>query len=66
MASITGLLRTALSDYRKLRSRVGLQTYTEPQMLEKLTAAGFTARRDAHNLGHNPGRMTFVARRAPG
>lgn len=61
IAAVTGLVKTALSDYRKLRSRVGLQTYTEPQIVAKLTAAGFTASRAPRNLGHNPRRMTFVA-----
>jgi SAM-dependent methyltransferase len=62
IAAFTGLVRTALSDYRKLRSRVGLQTYAESDMLARLAAAGFTASRATTNLGHNPWRMTFVAR----
>ena len=61
IAAFMGLVRTALSDYRKLRARVGLQTYSEPQMLAKLTAAGFDAVREPANLGHNPRRMTFTA-----
>ena len=31
-------------------------------MLAKLKAAGFAARRASDNIGHNPARMTFVAR----
>jgi ubiquinone/menaquinone biosynthesis C-methylase UbiE len=63
--ALLGLVSTALSDYRQLRSRVGLQRYSEAEMLAKLTAGGFTAARADSNLGHNPWRMTFVARPAP-
>lgn len=59
-----GLVRTALSDYRQLRTRVGLQHYGEAEMIGKLAAAGFTAARAHLNIGHNPSRMTFVARHA--
>jgi hypothetical protein len=59
-----GLLSTALSDYRLLRSRIGLQRYSEAEMVAKLAAAGFTASRAHSNIGHNPWRMTFVARHA--
>jgi ubiquinone/menaquinone biosynthesis C-methylase UbiE len=57
-----GLASTALSDYRQLRTRVGLQRYGESEMIEKLTRAGFSATRAPANIGHNPWRMTFVAR----
>jgi ubiquinone/menaquinone biosynthesis C-methylase UbiE len=62
--ALYGLARTALSDYRQLRSRVGLQRYGEAEMIAKLAAAGFTASRALVNIGHNPWRMTFVARHA--
>jgi ubiquinone/menaquinone biosynthesis C-methylase UbiE len=62
--ALYGLASTALSDYRQLRTRVGLQRYSEDQMIEKLAAAGFTASRAHLNIGHNPWRMTFVARHA--
>ena len=62
--ALIGLLSTALSDYRQLRSRIGLQRYSEAEMVAKLTAAGFTASRAPRNIGHNPWRMTFVARHA--
>ena len=62
--ALWGLVRTALSDYRQLRSRVGLSTYSEADMLAKLKAAGFTATRAPVNIGHNRWRMTFVARPA--
>jgi ubiquinone/menaquinone biosynthesis C-methylase UbiE len=62
--ALIGLVSTALSDYRQLRSRVGLQRYGEAEMIAKLAAAGFTASRAHFNIGHNPWRMTFVARHA--
>lgn len=62
--ALIGLLSTALSDYRQLRSRVGLQRYSETGIIAKLADAGFTASRAHANIGHNPWRMTFVARPA--
>src|SRR5579871_875068 len=62
--ALWGLLSTALSDYRQLRSRIGLQRYGEADMIAKLAAAGFTASRAPRNIGHNPWRMTFVAQHA--
>jgi ubiquinone/menaquinone biosynthesis C-methylase UbiE len=62
--ALTGLLSTLLSDYRQLRSRLGLQRYRETDMIGRLEASGFSASRAPQNIGHNPGRMTFVARPA--
>ncbi len=62
--ALIGLVSTALSDYRQLRAKVGLQRYSEAQMIAKLSAAGFSASRAHFNIGHNPWRMTFVARLA--
>jgi ubiquinone/menaquinone biosynthesis C-methylase UbiE len=62
--AVIGLVSTALSDYRQLRSRVGLQRYSEADMIAKLAKSGFTAARVPVNIGHNPWRMTFVARHA--
>jgi ubiquinone/menaquinone biosynthesis C-methylase UbiE len=60
--ALLGLVSTALSDYRQLRSRVGLQRYSENEIISKLARAGFTASRAPFNIGHNQYRMTFVAR----
>ena len=60
--AMLGLLSTALSDYRQLRSRIGLQRYSEDEIISKLARAGFTASRAPFNIGHNQYRMTFVAR----
>jgi ubiquinone/menaquinone biosynthesis C-methylase UbiE len=62
--ALIGLLSTALSDYRQLRARIGLQRYSETEIAAKLAASGFSASRAPFNIGHNPWRMTFVARHA--
>jgi SAM-dependent methyltransferase len=62
--ALLGLISTALSDYRQLRTRIGLQRYGEEEMLKRLAAAGFAASRAPRNIGHNPWRMTFVAHHA--
>jgi len=59
--AVTGVVRMVLSDYRTVRSKIGLQSYSESQILEKLAAAGFAAKRQSKNVGYNPARMTFLA-----
>lgn len=61
MAAMGGLVRTALSDYRTVRNRLGLTTYLPDDMLKLLGEAGYTARRLPHNIGHNQARMCFEA-----
>jgi ubiquinone/menaquinone biosynthesis C-methylase UbiE len=62
--ALIGLVSTALSDYRQLRTRVGLQRYSEADIVAKFAASGFSASQAHVNIGHNPWRMTFVARHA--
>jgi ubiquinone/menaquinone biosynthesis C-methylase UbiE len=62
--ALIGLVATALSDYRQLRTKVGLQRYSEAELVAKLAVAGFATSRAHSNIGHNPWRMTFVARHA--
>ena len=59
--ALVGLVRTALSDYRQVRSKMGLLRYSEADVLAKLSAAGLNGARQAVNIGHNQSRMTFVA-----
>lgn len=66
LAALGGLARTALSDYRALRTKLGLTRFTEPEILAVLAKAGFDARRRHPNIEHNQARMTFVATVAPG
>jgi len=63
--ALIGLISTALSDYRHLRSRIGLQRYDEQEITARLTAAGFAVQRAPTNIGHNRWRMTFIARPHP-
>ena len=64
VAALIGLVRTALSSYRKLRNELGIARYTEPAFLARLRAAGFAAERMGGNVEHNQARMTFRARLA--
>lgn len=61
MAAVAGLAATAVSPYRKIRSELGLATYSEGDMLALFRDHGFAARRHQVNLGLTPHRMTFVA-----
>jgi SAM-dependent methyltransferase len=62
LAAWWGLLRTLLSDYWRLRSRLGLARYAEAEMIEKLNTAGYAAHRGPRNIGHNQARMAFYAK----
>ena len=62
--AVLGLARTALSDYRTIRGRLGLSQYSVSEMLEILRDSGYRGERRRENMGHNPGRMTFVAQPA--
>jgi SAM-dependent methyltransferase len=64
-AAVVGLARTLASDYRRLRSQLGLTCYSETETVEKLSRAGFSAHRQPVNIGHDTARMTFLAKRAP-
>jgi SAM-dependent methyltransferase len=63
-AALAGLVRTAFSDYRKLRAQYGLSTYRIDEIAGLITAAGFEDATPAKNFGHNPHRLTLVARKA--
>ena len=62
-AAAAGLIRTFLSSYWRLRSRLGLTRYSAAAMIEKLAAAGFDAELAPANIGHNSARRAFYARR---
>jgi SAM-dependent methyltransferase len=61
--AVAGLVKTAFSDYRKIRGELGLTMYTAAQAQTVLSDAGFTPVRQRDNIGHNPARMTFVAQK---
>lgn len=62
LAALWGLARTLFSHYWWLRVRLGLTHYSEADMIDKLAAADFAARRAPKNLGHDQVRMAFIAR----
>jgi SAM-dependent methyltransferase len=66
VAALWGLVRTVVSPYSRLRSRIGVTRYTQAAFMAKLKSAGFTAERLARNLEHNAARMTFRARPVEG
>ncbi|MET0531411.1 MAG: methyltransferase domain-containing protein [Microvirga sp.] len=61
-SAVLGLARTAFSEYRKVREDIGLAQYSEDEIRDILSDAGFKPERAEHNLGHNPARMTFIGR----
>lgn len=62
-AALAGLVRTAFSDYRKLRAQYGLSTYRIDDITGLIAAAGFENVTAAKNFGHNPHRLTLVGRK---
>lgn len=58
-AAIFGLVRTAFSDYGKIRSELGFAMYREGEFLSLLRTHGYDAERIHPNFGHNQTRMTF-------
>ncbi len=62
LAALGGLVRTVFSDYRAVRSRLGIACYSEAEFMARLSAAGFDPQRLAGNLEHNPTRMSFRGR----
>jgi SAM-dependent methyltransferase len=63
-ASILGLLRILLSDYRKLRRNHGIFKYDEAGLIALFRKAGFVMIRHLPNIGHNQTRMTFTGKLA--
>jgi SAM-dependent methyltransferase len=61
IAAVAGLVKTAFSDYRKLREKLGLSMYEASEMDAIIARAGFADVSRIDNIGHNPARMTFVA-----
>ncbi len=63
-AAFAGLVRTALSDYGKIRKQLGFSMYAEPEFVALLARHGLAAERVHPNFGHNQARKTFAAKRA--
>jgi SAM-dependent methyltransferase len=60
-AAFAGLVRTALSPYRRIRANLGITTYTEQEISERIERAGFRVERLPFNFEHQPKRISFVA-----
>lgn len=65
LAAAGGLVRTALSDYRRKRAKLGLLQLDEREIIEIAQSKGLRAARSGRNLGHNPARLTIVAQPVP-
>ena len=61
-AALVGLCRTALSDYWRLRSSLGLTRYGEAAMVKKLTRRRVFGKPRRRQYRPQPCRMTFLAR----
>jgi SAM-dependent methyltransferase len=61
VAAFAGLVRTVLSPYRRIRASLGITTYTERDITERIDAAGFRTERLPFNFEHQPARISFVA-----
>ncbi len=59
--AVVGLFQTFISDYRRVRERLGFSQYTEAAFLSVMSRAGFECCRIQPNFGHNQRRMAFRA-----
>ncbi len=66
LAAAAGLARTWLSDYRKIRERLGFTTYTTEALAALLAEAGWRGENLAWNIGHAGHRRSMVASPLPG
>jgi SAM-dependent methyltransferase len=63
LAAIAGLAQTFASPYRTLQQRVGLASYTSPQILQLLTKHAFIAERLPLNIAVSAHRSAYLARK---
>ncbi|WP_316976052.1 class I SAM-dependent methyltransferase [Shumkonia mesophila] len=66
LAALAGLARTWLSDYRKIRQRLGFTSYTPDGLAALLAEGGWRSERLAWNIGHAGHRRSMVAWPMPG
>ncbi|HEY7765454.1 MAG TPA: class I SAM-dependent methyltransferase [Aestuariivirgaceae bacterium] len=60
-----GLVRTFFSDYRRLRTQLGLTRYAEADLVSLLSQCGLGATRLEPNFGYDSGRIAVVATKRP-
>lgn len=63
VAAVVGLVRTAVSDYARTRARYGLTRFEAADIEALAESAGLAVERLDRNIGHNPHRLAFLARR---
>ena len=63
-AAMLGLTKLLFSDYRRLRTEVGLSVYECSGMVTLLKSKGFRGERHERNIGHNQARLTIRAVKA--
>lgn len=63
-SALAGIVRTVFSGYSRMRKKLGLSRYTPEGFISILRQHGFDAHRASYNIGHNQGRMLFIARPA--
>jgi len=61
--AVIGLVRTFLSDYRKIRADHGLTCYAQSELEQMCQRLGLTIERTPLNIGFDQGRMTFELRK---
>jgi cyclopropane fatty-acyl-phospholipid synthase-like methyltransferase len=64
VAALVGLARTAVSDYARTRARHGLTRFEVGDIQALAGGAGLVVSKLDQNVGHNPHRLAFLARRA--
>lgn len=60
LAAMAGLVRTAMSDYAKIRAQIGLTRYSVGEFNDLAKSAGLHAAPMPTNIGHNPHRLAFI------
>jgi ubiquinone/menaquinone biosynthesis C-methylase UbiE len=58
-----GLVRTFFSDYRRLRTQLGLTRYSEAELLALVAESGLAGALLEPNFGYNHARLAIIARR---
>jgi SAM-dependent methyltransferase len=61
-AAVTGLARTLVSDYQRLRRTIGLARYDATAISTLLATHGFASERLPRNIGHNQARATYLCK----
>lgn len=63
LAALAGLVRTAVSDYAKIRAKFGLTRYSAADFEQLAAESGLVAELLPRNVGHNQHRLAFLVRR---